>query len=96
MRYILAAALAALATSALACDDFKSTKDPSRLLHFDRENFSLTLVDHGKETHLMLQSAGTGTGIMLAVDPATLDANQVTTPDGQFWLGPERFDPNCK
>lgn len=103
MRYILAAALAVFATSALACDDYRSEKNPHRTLHITKGGEYNFIIKDGKQTlRYFISSAGTGTGITVAKpetilnDPPTGEILETAQEGNKFWMGPEVFIATCK
>lgn len=83
--------LAALAASpAVACDRY--------------EHDGRVLVDHGTEIEIteggktdlyVITSAGTGTGIRVAVAEGR-EAMEVKQEPGVYWFGPEQFRERCQ
>jgi len=99
MRYILAAALAVFATSAFACDDYRSEKNPHRTLHITSGGeYNFIVKDGNKTLRYYISSAGTGTGITVAI-PETAPEGEILETDqegNKFWMGPEVFIATCK
>jgi len=89
-------ALMVSVTGAFACDTYKSAADPARVLTYKKDAWTVDVSEAGKTVHYVISSGGTGSGVILAVPENGSDAVQVKTPDGEFWLGPEKFTESCK
>ena len=98
-RLLLVFGLLLAPSWALACDTYTSVKKApgARVLVRDSYSGDLTIRDGRKERHFTISSAGTGSGIVVAIpDDGKTDPAQIDYKNGIFWVGPEKFVEYCK
>lgn len=98
-RLFLVFVLACAPASAFACDVYTSLKKAPghRLLIRDSYSGDLTIRDGRKERHFTISSAGTGTGIIVAIpDDQKTEPVQIEITGKTAMLGPEKFVEYCK
>lgn len=98
-RILIVLGLVFAASNAFACDTYTSTqKAPGhRVLVRDAYSGDLTIRDGKKERHFTISSAGTGSGIVVAIpDDGKSEPAQIDLKNSTFWVGPEKFVEYCK
>jgi hypothetical protein len=97
-RLLLVLGLLCASSAAFACDTYTSADKAhgKRMLTRDSYSGELTIKEGAKERHFGISSAGTGTGIVVAVpDDNRTEPAQVDLRGGVFWFGPEKFVEYC-
>jgi hypothetical protein len=98
-RILIVLGLVFAASNAIACDTYTSVKKAPGIRVLVRDSYSgdLTIRDGKKERHFTISSAGTGSGIVVAIpDDGKTDPAQIDLKNGTFWVGPEKFVEYCK
>lgn len=97
-KLLLALVALAFMPAAWACDTYTSTaKAPgARTLTLIDDGLEFVIREDGKELLYSTGSAGTGMGIRVAFpEDETLEPMEIQEPEGEYWLGPEKFVEYC-